>query len=112
VLTAPPRDLTAQYLTAAEVLLTPPAVLARRAKLSLAETSQVVHELSLAVCAREGAQDKTLAEIVEQDAREGHVAAMTTGDTGLDELLGGGLRAGTVTEIAGHSQVRTVLSGC
>ncbi|GAA6038831.1 hypothetical protein JCM8097_002917 [Rhodosporidiobolus ruineniae] len=95
--------LQAQFLTAAEVLLCPPAQLARRAKLSPLEASQVVHDLSVAVCARENARDRTISELVERDEQAGRATTMTTGDAGLDELLGGGLRVGSVTEVAGHS---------
>ncbi|BGP20308.1 hypothetical protein JCM10213_002063 [Rhodosporidiobolus nylandii] len=95
--------LQAQYLTTAEVLLTPPAALSRRAKLSPAETSQVLHELSLAVCTRDEAKDLSISEILERDARDGKGYAMTTGDAGLDDLLGGGIRTGSLTEVAGHS---------
>ncbi|GAA6013514.1 hypothetical protein JCM10207_008876 [Rhodosporidiobolus poonsookiae] len=95
--------LQAQYLTAAEVLLTPPATLARRAKLSPAEAARLVHEIAVAACARDGARAETIAELVRRDEREGRPGAMTTGDAGLDELLGGGIRVGSMTEVAGHS---------
>ncbi|GAA5870672.1 hypothetical protein JCM8547_005026 [Rhodosporidiobolus lusitaniae] len=95
--------LQAQYLTAAEVLLSSPGTVARKAKLSLAEASLVLHELSVAVCARDSARDRSVADFVEREEQGGRKATMTTGDAGLDELLGGGLRVGSMTEVAGHS---------
>ncbi|GAA5982724.1 hypothetical protein JCM11641_007768 [Rhodosporidiobolus odoratus] len=95
--------LQAQYLTASEVLLTPPAALSRRAKLSPTEISQVLHDLSVAVCSRDAARDRSISEVVQNNSEQGKGYAMTTGDAGLDDLLGGGLRTGSLTEVAGHS---------
>ncbi|BGP43673.1 DNA repair protein rhp57 [Rhodotorula kratochvilovae] len=91
--------LKAQYLTAAEVLLTPPAALSRRTKLPPADCAALLLELSAAVCALDPAHDRTVAEI----ADAGETGVLTTGDAGIDELLGGGVRVGTLAEIAGHS---------
>ncbi|GAA5834460.1 hypothetical protein JCM11251_007014 [Rhodosporidiobolus azoricus] len=93
--------LQAQYLTAAEVLLSPPAAVARRAKLSLFEASQIVSEIAEAACKRNEHEDVSLATLLDGVTVAG--TACTTGDGVLDELFGGGLRIGSITEVAGHS---------
>ncbi|GAA6005812.1 uncharacterized protein JCM10292_004646 [Rhodotorula paludigena] len=90
----------AQYLTAAEVLLTPPPILARRTKLPPADIAHLLDELARAVCSIEQSRDRTVAELC---AGEEGTRVLTTGDAGLDELLGGGVRVGSLTEIAGQS---------
>ncbi|GAA5915842.1 hypothetical protein JCM6882_006817 [Rhodosporidiobolus microsporus] len=93
--------LQAQYTTASEVLLSPPAVVARRAKLSLVEASQIVAEVAVAASSGDGAKDSTVAALAARPVPAG--STITMGDPALDELLGGGLRTGSVTEVAGQS---------
>ena len=50
----------ANYLTSAEVLLTPPSVLAKRTKLPVEETRVLLVDLALAV----GGEERTVAELL------------------------------------------------
>ncbi|GAA5919870.1 hypothetical protein JCM1841_002083 [Sporobolomyces salmonicolor] len=94
--------IKAQYLTAAEVLLTPAQVLAQRTKLSQFEVNHLLRELSDAVLQQDKTRDQTVAELVERQEELGG-GRITLGDPGLDELFGGGVRVGQLTEIAGQS---------
>ncbi|BGP27833.1 DNA-repair protein XRCC3 [Rhodotorula toruloides] len=93
----------AGYLTAAEVLLSSPTALTQRSKLPPTEVLHLLSELSHVVCSLPSTVDKSVAEIVEEDEKSGLRAAFTTGDEGLDSLLGGGIRVGSLTELAGQS---------
>lgn len=95
----------AGYLTAAEVLLSSPSVLVQRSKLSPTEVLALLSEISHAVCSLPSTVDKSVAEIVEADDKSGLGAVCSTGDEGLDLLLGGGIRVGSLTELAGQSCV-------
>ncbi|GAA5908338.1 hypothetical protein JCM5296_001286 [Sporobolomyces johnsonii] len=94
--------IKARYLTAAEVLLTPAHVLAQRTKLSQFEVNQLLQELSAAVLQQDKAKDRTVAELVQRQEKL-EDGLITLGDAGLDELFGGGVRVGSLTEIAGQS---------
>lgn len=102
--------ITANYLTSAQVLLTSPSVLAKKLKLSLLETNQLLLNLSLAVEQPASTVSQTVAEILqlkeEEDGEEREKViktnSFTLGDDGLDSLLGG-IRTGMITEIAGES---------
>ncbi|GAA6059561.1 hypothetical protein JCM10212_000617 [Sporobolomyces blumeae] len=93
--------LKAQYTTAAEVLLTPPHVLRQRLNLPPHELDLVVAQLSTAALDQPESQCRTLAQL----AREPLLAQgrISLGDRRLDEVFGGGIRVGTLTEIAGQS---------
>lgn len=96
---------TAGYLTAAEVLLSSPSALTQRTKLPPAEVLHLLSSISHAVCSLPSTVDKSVAEIVEEEERKGLGAVFTTGDEGVDLLLGGGIRVGSLTELAGQSYV-------
>ncbi|KAJ8291629.1 DNA repair protein XRCC3 [Rhodotorula toruloides] len=93
----------AGYLTAAEVLLSSPSALTQRTKLPPAEVLHLLSSISHAVCSLPSTVDKSVAEIVEEEERKGLGAVFTTGDEGVDLLLGGGIRVGSLTELAGQS---------
>ncbi|BGP35574.1 DNA repair protein rhp57 [Rhodotorula toruloides] len=93
----------AGYLTAAEVLLSSPSALTQRTKLPPTEVLHLLSAISHAVCSLPSTVDKSVAETVEEDERKGLGAVFTTGDEGLDLLLGGGIRVGSLTELAGQS---------
>jgi hypothetical protein len=95
---------TAQYTTAAEVLLTPPYQLGQRTNLSQADTEQLVFDLSQAVLAREEAQCRSVAQLVNsQGSTEKRGGKISSGDAEIDLLFDGGIRVGSLTEIAGQS---------
>ncbi|BGP03684.1 putative RAD57 protein [Rhodotorula toruloides ATCC 204091] len=93
----------AGYLTAAEVLLSSPSALTQRTKLPPTEVLHLLSAISHAVCSLPSTIDKSVAEIVEEEERKGLGAVFTTGDEGVDLLLGGGIRVGSLTELAGQS---------
>ncbi|GAA5830906.1 hypothetical protein JCM5353_002646 [Sporobolomyces roseus] len=94
--------IKAQYTTAAEVLLTPPNILRQRTTLSPADVNQLISQLSQAVLAREEASCRSIAELMEgKDSPHG--GKISFGDAGLDQLFEGGVRVGSLTEIAGQS---------
>ncbi|GAA5926546.1 uncharacterized protein JCM15063_000305 [Sporobolomyces koalae] len=90
--------LKAQYTTAAEVLLTPLHQLRQRVTLAPAELDQLVLELSHAVLARPDAQCRSIASLTEVESGK-----ISFRDPALDLLFDGGVRVGTLTEIAGQS---------
>ncbi|KAK4050090.1 DNA repair protein rhp57 [Microbotryomycetes sp. JL201] len=116
--------IKAGYLTASEVLLTPPAVLAKKTKLPLWEMSQLLSDVSLATMSMPLSKCWTISEhpsctaSLVRSPSSGRMPDeppqrwITSGDDGVDALLGNGIPLGTLTEIAGQSQVaaRTVIA--
>jgi DNA repair protein RAD57 len=104
------RILPAGYLTSSEVLLTPLDTLRRKLHLTSSEASSLILQISHTLIL---GQTRTVAEILElegpeeegEEEREGERVGewITSGDMGIDELLGGGLRMGSITEVAGQS---------
>ncbi|GAA6023777.1 hypothetical protein JCM11491_006861 [Sporobolomyces phaffii] len=94
--------LKAQYTTAAEVLLTPVHHLRHRTSLPSADVEQLVADVSRAVLARPDAACASVAHLVNDD-RQSRGAKIAFGDREIDLLFDGGVRVGSLTEIAGQS---------
>ncbi|RDB24170.1 DNA repair protein XRCC3 [Hypsizygus marmoreus] len=78
-----------------EILLSSPQEVARKCKISTADAQKIINALYNASTPRRLRRlDKTKHEGSE---------TFTTGDAALDEALGGGIRPGTVWEVAGES---------
>ncbi|GAA5872207.1 hypothetical protein JCM16303_001015 [Sporobolomyces ruberrimus] len=96
--------LKAQYTTVAEVLLTPLHQLRQRTNLSHSDVDQLVADLSQAVLSSEGPKCSSVAQLVglesERTLRGGKISF---GDPEIDLLFDGGVRVGSLTEIAGQS---------
>ena len=99
----------AGFHTAAEVLLTTPANLAKKTTLSTTDVTSLILELSLSLDAEEPA--RTVADLLglteDDDELDAPRAActITTGDEGMDQLLGGGVRVESITEFVGEACV-------
>ena len=77
----------------ADVILTPPGVIAKRLKSSLNEIQSVIESLC-----KELAQASLRVGGIEECADD----KFTTGDAVLDRVVGGGIRTGMVWELAGE----------
>lgn len=89
--------LRAGFLSCAEILLVSPALLVKRTSLTDVEVDELLSIVSWAVV--EGSRSVPVpVSNVDLESK----AFATTGDEGIDRLLGGGLRVGSVTEIAGQ----------
>ncbi|GAA5901254.1 uncharacterized protein JCM6883_000154 [Sporobolomyces salmoneus] len=96
--------LRAQYTTAAEVLLTPVHQLAQKTNLSQIDVEQLVFDVSQAVLSREEAQCSSVAALAGTDRnRSIKGGKVSFGDPQIDLLFDGGVRIGSLTEIAGQS---------
>ncbi|GAA5988781.1 hypothetical protein JCM5350_002937 [Sporobolomyces pararoseus] len=96
--------LRAQYTTAAEVLLTPFYQLAHKTGLSQLDVEQLVFDLSQAVLAREEAECCSIAQLAgSENERSSRGGRISFGDSEIDLLFDGGVRVGSLTEIAGQS---------
>ncbi|KAM0788218.1 hypothetical protein ACM66B_001375 [Microbotryomycetes sp. NB124-2] len=108
--------IKAGFLTASEVLLTPPPVLAKKTKLPPGEVSQLLLDLSTATMSLPLSKCWTVSEhpsCIASPAPPSSAAPttmderpqrwITSGDNGVDALLGNGIPLGTLTEIAGQS---------
>ena len=109
----------ATLTTASDALKLSPAQLAARTRLPQPECHQLLHQVAVGLCALPQNDARTVAEILELEQLEGEegekevsaldvdearfVRRFTTGDPGLDRLLGGGIELGNVTEVAGQS---------
>ncbi|KAL8290205.1 hypothetical protein RQP46_003144 [Phenoliferia psychrophenolica] len=96
----------AGFFTASEVLLTTPAVLAKKTNLSPQDVTALILELSLAADepARSVADCLALTADRDDDLDAPRTpCTITTGDEGIDRLLGGGVRVGSITEFVGES---------
>jgi len=94
-----PRSLTqhlflsGSILNVTDLVLTPPNEIARKCKISLLEAKGIVD----LVC-------KEISHCVRQleDAKHEGDEKCTTGDTNLDDALGGGIRTGMIWEVVGE----------
>lgn len=101
---SPYRMLSAQYTTAAEVLLTPFSQLAHKTGLSQLDVEQLVFDLSQAVLAREEAECCSISQLAgSENERSSRGGRISFGDSEIDLLFDGGVRVGSLTEIAGQS---------
>ncbi|TNY18918.1 P-loop containing nucleoside triphosphate hydrolase protein [Rhodotorula diobovata] len=89
----------AGFTSPQEVLLSPS--LSKRTRLAPHECTQLVDQLSRAVL-HQGDND-TVASLVSSSSSSSSPRVLSTGDARLDLLLGGGIRVGSLTEVAGHS---------
>ena len=110
---------TAGFITASEVLLTPPPVLVSKTRLSPKDVSQLLLELSQLLSDTPLARTATvmelagprrvIAERTDSSTTEAAVDLLrerrnfTVGDAAIDTLLGDGIQLGSITEIAGQS---------
>lgn len=104
------------------MLLTTPAILAKRTKLPPTDIAELLLDLSIAASSTPLASTHTVADLAGARRRptEGTEAGsepvpsaevelekerrtITLGDEGLDSLLGDGIQLGSVTEVAGQS---------
>ena len=100
--------LLAGFNFSSDVLLISTGDVAKKTKLRYAEAQSLVGAISKALTPRSW----TVAELVDRreteqgvDEGEGTQRAegwLSTGDKGLDQLLGGGLKIGCLTEITGE----------
>ncbi|GAA5951572.1 hypothetical protein JCM3765_005974 [Sporobolomyces pararoseus] len=96
--------LRAQYTTAAEVLLTPLYQLAHKTGLSQLDAEQLVFDISQAVLAREEAKSSSIAQLAGTEEKRSFTGGrISFGDSEIDLLFDGGVRVGSLTEIAGQS---------
>lgn len=99
-----PTEGVAGYSTASDILLAAPTELNRKLK-NL--TAQNIQNIISTVAKSIAPSAKRVVEPAEEGLeRNGEASTrgkwVGTGDEGLDEALGGGLRLGTLTEIAGE----------
>lgn len=92
----------ADFSTAADILLPSTAELNKKLRVTNIQiVHDLVHAVSKAIVPAVSTVDQLLPE-VDVGAEEGKTWWLGTGDDGLDNALGGGLRVGTLTEITGE----------
>jgi DNA repair protein RAD57 len=89
----PYTTYTDGFLTASDVLLTPVFEISQKCRLA----PQAVQEVVSAVARALNRPPRLLRDIVRDGSQ-----VITTGDTALDRILGGGIRAGMVWEFVGE----------
>ena len=85
---------TGNILSGADLLLSSPQEVARKCKMSPSEAKQILDDVCKAAVPR---RIRRL-----QDVRAEGAEVCTTGDSRLDEALGGGIKTGLVWEVAGE----------
>ncbi len=89
----------ASLTTAADILLPPTVDLTKKLRsLKLDAVHDLVRAVSRAIVPVSGRMD----ELLGKDDEEGDGDWLGTGDAGLDQCLGGGLRIGCLTEFTGE----------
>ena len=101
--------IRAGFSTCSEILLLQPFALAKRTGLSEREVEDLLFIVSEGALAASASVPVSVFDHVAHD--EDSVSPfLTTGDRGLDGLLGGGVPVGSVTELAGQPSVSLPLS--
>lgn len=85
----------ADYIEASEIVNAAPSDVLR--KLKYADIQQV-NEIVQVLCQDVAPKSHTIGCMIEED----HQNWITTGDDGIDKLLGGGIRTGLITEVCGE----------
>jgi DNA repair protein RAD57 len=80
-------------LNVADLILTPPADIAKKCKVSPLDVKDMVE----VVCAESSRQVRVL-----DDAKDEGAETFTTADTRLDDALGGGMRTRMIWEVVGE----------
>jgi DNA repair protein RAD57 len=85
----------ADYIEASEIINAAPQDVLR--KLKYAEIQQV-NQIVQVLCQDVAPKSQPIGQLIEEDLQNW----ITTGDEGLDRLLGGGIRTGLITEVCGE----------
>lgn len=86
------------------MLVTPLHQLAQKTNLSLVDVEQLVFDVSQSVLLRGDARCSSIAQRVGSEGKRSLVGGKVTfGDAEIDSLFDGGVRVGSLTEIAGQS---------
>jgi hypothetical protein len=93
---------TGNILTVSELLLAPPADIAKKCKLTHLDLQTIVHS----ICQEYASQPKLLEDV----KHEGN-QTFTSGSVGLDNALCGGIRVGMVWEVVGERYENLFASG-
>jgi len=92
-------------LTTVDLLMLDVFEIHRRTGLSVIDVQNLVRDVLAALASATEGEAKTAVE------RERGFAFLTTGDKNIDELLGGGIPAGSLTEVAGERFVFSSKAG-
>jgi DNA repair protein RAD57 len=87
---------TGGFVTASDVLLSPVSDISQRCRLA----PQAVQEIVGAVARALNRPPRLLREVMHKGGE-----VITTGDTTLDQMLGGGIRVGMIWEFVGEGRV-------
>ena len=85
------------FTSISDLLLCDPRDIAKRSRLGVSEISAIIRK-----ACQESAAPVSLLQQQQQQLNEASESIFTTGDPGLDDVLGGGIRTGMVWECAGE----------